>query len=111
MDHSVADSTQYKKGGISIAERITIAQVKRAFSIFTKENRIPTSAKWYRKKGCFSKRWLKLDYNPYYGGWRMDWVNPNTSESFFHGASRRSTKEMYHYLWGLIEGRRYRKKK
>lgn len=92
-----------------MVDRITKSHVKRAFSIFTRENKIPTSAKWLKHKHRFSKKWLKLDYNPYYGGFRMDWVHPNTSESFFSGMSRRSTREMYSYLWGLID--RGRKKK
>jgi len=93
-----------------MSERITKSDVKRAFGIFTKEAKIPTSATWYKNKRRYSKKWLKLDYNQYYGGWRMDWVNPNTSESFFSGMTRRNTRQMYNYLWGLIEGRRHKRR-
>lgn len=93
-----------------MSNRITKNSVKRAFYIFTKEAGIPTSAKWLKTKREYSKRFLKLDYNSHYGGWRMDWVNKNTSESFFQSTSaRRSTKEMYNYLWGLIHARRMKR--
>jgi hypothetical protein len=93
-----------------MADRITKSMVKRAFTIFTNEYKIPTSAKWLKNKREWSRRWLKLDYNPYYGGWRMDWVNKGTSESFYSTASRRNSREMYSYLWGLIEGKRHRRR-
>ena len=90
--------------------RITKTSVRKAFYIFTKENKIPTSAKWFKNKRSFSKKFLKIDYNTHYGGWRMDWVNKNTSESFYNGCSRRrNTREMYNYLWGLIDRGRTRK--
>ena len=83
-------------------ERVTKGDVEHLFKQFTKEKRIPTSAKWFKNKRRFSKKFLKLDYNQYYGGWRMDWVNPNTSESFYRGSRRRTTREMYNYLQGLL---------
>jgi hypothetical protein len=86
-----------------MTERITKKNIISLFKLFTKERKIPTSATWYKNKRRFSKKWLKLDYNQYYGGWRMDWVNKDTSESFYAGNSRRrSTREMYNYLQGLI---------
>lgn len=92
-----------------MADRITKTSVKRAFTIFTKEAGIPTSARWLKNKRRYSKKFLKLDYNPHYGGFRMDWVFPNTSEDFFRGMTRRNTKQMYTYLWGLIDGKRMKK--
>ena len=93
----------------NMVDRITKTSVKRAFSIFTKEAGIPTSAKWYKNKRRYSKKFLKLDYNQHYGGFRMDWVFPSTGESFFHGSKRRSTRDMYNYLWGFINARRMKK--
>ena len=85
-------------------------EIKRKFMIFTKEAGIPTSAKWFKNKRRYSRRYLKLDYNPHYGGYRMDWVNKNTSESFFNGSmTRRTGKEMASYLQGLITANRMKK--
>jgi len=56
---------------------------------------------WGEARGKTNK-FLHLDYNNYYGGWRMDWVNKDTSESFYSGMKRRSTKEMYAYLQGKL---------
>lgn len=82
--------------------QVTKSMVRSAFREFCKKKRIPTSAIWYKKKRRYSKKWLKLDYNSYYGGWRMDWVFPNTSEDFYRGMTRRNTREMYAYLQGLL---------
>ena len=87
----------------------TKSEIKRKFMIFTKEAGIPTSAKWFKNKRRYSRRYLKLDYNPHYGGYRMDWVNKNTSESFFNGMTSRSGKEMDSYLQGLITANRMKK--
>lgn len=47
---------------------------------------------------------LKLDFNGIYGGYRIDMINEDTSESFFHFSSRFSTKEMTSYIQGLLHG-------
>jgi hypothetical protein len=85
-----------------MVDRITSTNVKKLFKEFAEKKHIKTSAKWYKNKHRYSNKFLKLDYNPYYGGWRMDWVNPNTSESFYSNYTRRSTREMYNYLQGLV---------
>lgn len=94
-----------------MSERITKGMIIRKFKLFTTEAKIPISAKWMPKKHQYSRRYLKLDYNKYYGGWRMDWVNKNTSESFFSGMSRRSSKEMLSYLDGLLDRVRFKKRR
>jgi len=94
-----------------MSERITKGMVVRAFNIFAKEAKINTTAKWMPRKRCYSRRYLKLDYNPVYGGYRLDWVNKNTSESFFSTATRKSAREMYSYLWGLIDRARMKKRR
>jgi hypothetical protein len=55
------------------------------------------------KKG-YSTKGFKMDYNPIYGGYRIDIVNDNTSESDFDGLTRKSKKEMIAYLKGVIKG-------
>ena len=88
---------------------VTKTDVKNAFKTFAKEAGIPINAKWYKNKREYSRRWLKLDYNPHYGGYRLDWVNKDTTESFFSGMSRRNTRQMYEYLQGLIQRGRINK--
>lgn len=47
---------------------------------------------------------LKLDHNSIYGGYRLDYVNPDTSESFFIFSSRFTPKEMTALIQGLLYG-------
>ena len=47
---------------------------------------------------------LKLDFDSIYGGYRIDIVHEDTSESFFHFSSRFSQKEMAAHIQGLIHG-------
>lgn len=63
-----------------------------------------TTATWDKDKKEYSNEYLKLDHNSIYGGYRLDIVNKNSSESFFSFSSRFSNKEMASYLQGLIQG-------
>ena len=60
------------------------------------------------KSSKVEKRALKLDHNSVYGGYRIDWVNPNTSEDFFSKSERLSNKEMVVYIEGLLFGLKYK---
>jgi hypothetical protein len=59
----------------------------------------------YNENPTFKVRSLRLDYNPTYGGYRLDYVNTDTSESFFIFSSRMSNKEMSALIQGLISGK------
>jgi hypothetical protein len=51
----------------------------------------------------YSHEFIKMDYNPSYGGYRMDVVKKGTGERFFSDmGTRRSAKEMIAYLQGLL---------
>lgn len=50
----------------------------------------------------YSNEFIKMDYNPSYGGYRMDVVLKGTAERFFSDMGRRTAKEMIAYLQGLI---------
>ena len=63
-----------------------------------------TSAEWNAKTKKYSNKFLRLDFNNAYGGYRLDWVNENSSESHFYFSSRFSNKEMAAYLQGLMQG-------
>lgn len=56
--------------------------------------------------GSYINEYFKLDYNPNYGGYRIDKVHTDTSESWFWptGGTRVSGKEMIAFLKGLYEG-------
>ena len=86
---------------------LIMTQQKRVVSLFSQFcnlANIKTTAKWNDKKRKWSNRFLKLDFNSEYGGYRMDWVEKDTSESYFFYKSRFSNKEMASYLQGLMSG-------
>ena len=76
------------------------------FDIFCKLYNLKTSATTKAKnptqKDFYSNEFIKMDYAPVYGGYRMDIVETGTGERFFDGQSRVSGKEMICYLNGLI---------
>lgn len=53
---------------------------------------------------------LKMDFNSIYGGYRIDIVHTNTSESFFQFSSRFTLAEMISYVQGLLYGIELEKK-
>lgn len=53
----------------------------------------------------YSHEFIRLDYNPNYGGYRMDVVQKGTGERFFSTQSRRTAKEMIAYLVGLLDAK------
>jgi hypothetical protein len=76
------------------------------FALFCKVYNLKTTA---TSKHCnpaqseyYSNDRVKLDYAPHYGGYRIDIIHTNTSESFFDKSGRLSAKEMICYLDGLI---------
>lgn len=69
------------------------------YNLRTSAERTPDGPEYY------SNDHIKLDYNPHYGGYRMDVVEATTGERFFDGMHRRSAKEMLAYLEGLISAK------
>lgn len=61
-------------------------------------------------KQYYTTNWLKMDYNPTYGGYRLDIVLTTTGEVDFDGLTRKTKKEMTSYLRGLITGLTFSKK-
>lgn len=47
---------------------------------------------------------LKMDYNSYYGGYRIDVILEHGAEAFFDYANRITKKEMICYLEGVLKG-------
>lgn len=87
-------------------------QVKRIQSLFNQFAMTigqPTDAVFNNETKRYNRQFLKLDFNSTYGGYRIDWVNKDTGESFFNFSSRFSNKEMSAYLQGLIEGYQIKK--
>jgi hypothetical protein len=79
-------------------------RIQSLFEQFTSLANIPTTAIWKPEIKNWSNRFLKMDFNSAYGGYRIDWVEVGTGESFFSFSSRFNNKEMASYLQGLIEG-------
>lgn len=83
--------------------------IKHKFEAFCKLYNLHTSAKVREdnnpKTDYYSNSFVKMDYSPAYGGYRIDIVNTNTSERFFCGQGRLSGKEMICYLDGLIDAK------
>lgn len=82
------------------------SQVKQLFETFCKVYNLKTSATTRRENPeqatYYSNEFIKIDYNSYYGGYRMDVVQKGTGERFFDSAERRTKSEMIAYLRGLI---------
>lgn len=57
----------------------------------------------------YKTEWLKMDYNSFYGGYRLTIVLTSTGEMEFDSLTRKSKKEMTNYLRGLIKGLTYNK--
>jgi hypothetical protein len=84
----------------------TKKDVQRLFETFCEVYNLKTSATTRQdnpaQKDFYSNEFIKLDYNPIYGGYRLDVVQTGTGERFFDNASRMSAKEMVCYLRGLL---------
>lgn len=80
--------------------------VKNLFIRFCEVYNLKTSAETRDKnpeqKTYYSNDFIKLDYAPHYGGYRLDVVEKHTGERFFETSNRVSAKEMTAYLRGLI---------
>lgn len=80
--------------------------VKSLFETFCKLYNLRTSAKTRNEVegqiSYYSNDFIKMDFNPHYGGYRIDIVEKGTGEDFFDGAGRKSKAEMCSYLRGLI---------
>lgn len=76
-------------------------QLKSLFSQLCYQLNMPNYNELKSTKGV---KCLKLDFNAIYGGYRIDIVNADTSESFFHHSSRIKSSEMVSYIQGLILG-------
>ena len=50
------------------------------------------------------KKYLKLDHNSIYGGYRINIVHESTGESFYDISERLSSREMTIYIRGLLKG-------
>lgn len=83
--------------------------VKNLFTRFCEVYNLKTSATTREnkpsQKDFYSNEFIKLDYNPHYGGYRLDVVQTGTGERFFSTQSRRTAKEMIAYLAGLIDAK------
>ena len=66
---------------------------------------LPTKGNFDMKSRWYKEKWLHLDFNSIYGGYRLDLVHESTGESFFDGADRRSLKEMLAYLEGFLKAK------
>lgn len=82
------------------------SQVKQLFETFCKAYNLKTSATTIRENPeqttFYSNDFIKMDFNPHYGGYRMDIVTKGTGERFFDSSERRTKSEMVAYLRGLI---------
>ena len=78
-------------------------EIKRLFEIFAKEVNMQTESEFIKGKG-YKNDFLKIDFNSIYGGYRIDKVHKDTSESFFSESKRMGKKEMIAYLKGLLKG-------
>ena len=83
--------------------------VKNLFTRFCQVYDLKTSATCKHdnpnQKDFYSNDFIKLDYAPIYGGYRLDIVHTYTGESHFSGSSRKSAKEMISYLSGLLDAK------
>jgi hypothetical protein len=86
----------------------TKKDVQTAFQRFCEAYNLKNSATWNQETKTYSNDFIKLDYNPIYGGFRLDVVQQNTGERFFDGMNRRNTKEMLSYLQGLLAAKEAR---
>jgi hypothetical protein len=59
----------------------------------------------------YKNEFIKLDYNPAYGGYRIDIVEKGTSERFFSTQSRFKAREMELYISALIYAKKIANKK
>lgn len=87
---------------------VTKSNVITVFKRFTSLYDLKTSAeiiKSLQDGNYYTNDFIKLDFNSVYGGYRLDIVHKNTSESFFDGQSRKNAKEMIAYMQGLIAAR------
>lgn len=75
-------------------------QLKSLFSQLCMELKINN----FNENPIYTKRSLKLDFNSVYGGYRIDYVNKDTSESFYIFSSRFIRKEMIALIQGLLHG-------
>ena len=79
-------------------------RIKSLFEQFAMTIDVPTISAWDKETKTYNHKFLKLDFNSVYGGYRLDWVNEDTSESFFYFSNRFSNSEMSSFLQGLIIG-------
>lgn len=75
--------------------------INELFDKFCKINNMPNYNTLSNTKGI---KCLKLDFNSIYGGYRINLVNEDTSESFWNSSARVQKKIMVAYLQGFIEG-------
>lgn len=80
--------------------------VKNLFGTFCEVYNLQTSAETRAKNPeqstYYSNDFVKMDYNPHYGGYVIMKVHKGTSQSDFDGYGRKSAKEMIAYLRGLL---------
>ena len=76
---------------------------KQLFERFTEMAKLPTKSEFTAGKG-YKNSFLKLDYNPVYGGYIIMEVLQTTGENFFDSSNRLKNSEMQAYIRGLIQG-------
>lgn len=79
-------------------------QLKSLFGQLASELKMPTSAKFDQVKKEYEHEWLKLDFAPLYGGYRLDIVEVGTGERYYSYSNRLSAKEMVCYIQGILQG-------
>lgn len=77
-------------------------QLQSLFSQLCITINFPEKSEWDENKKQYKTDWLKLDYNPVYGGYRIDVVNKDSTKSFFVFSSRFTAKEMIAFIQGFL---------
>lgn len=70
---------------------------------------LPITATFNQETREYDHKYLHLDFASCYGGYRLEIVNTNTGQSEFDSLTRKTKREMIHYLRGLIKGLTYNK--
>jgi hypothetical protein len=73
------------------------------FEEMAKQLNMPLTAKFESGKG-YDRAFLKLDYAPIYGGYRIEVIQKSTGSNDFDGLSRKPKKEMIAYIRGVLKG-------
>lgn len=78
-------------------------QIQKQFTQFCKLYNLRNSG----EKGVYPPAYdyIKLDFAPMYGGYRLDIIQTDGGEDHFDGQRRRTPKEMLSYLEGLISAK------